>query len=90
MALPPRCDGASLPGPSCPCYGPPPGTGGHPILLRDAIHTLKLDRRLATRRGWIEETELTRALADLPDVKAKAAEPAAPPAAAADEPPANS
>jgi hypothetical protein len=55
-------------------------------LLRDAIHTLKLDRRLATRRGWIEQTELTRALAELPDVKDKAAEPAPPPAPPADAP----
>jgi hypothetical protein len=55
-------------------------------LLRDAIHALKLDRRLATRRGWVEATELTRALAELPDVKGKAAEPAPPSPAPAGEP----
>jgi len=47
---------------------------------------LKLDRRLATRRGWIEASELTRALAELPDVKDKAAEPAPPPASPGDAP----
>jgi hypothetical protein len=59
-------------------------------LLKDAIRTLKLDRRLVNRRGWIEEGELTRALAELPDVKGKAAEPAPPPAPSGAEPPADS
>jgi hypothetical protein len=45
-------------------------------VLKDAIHALKLDRRLATRRGWIQDQELTQALGKLPDVKDKAAEPA--------------
>jgi hypothetical protein len=45
-------------------------------VLKDAIRSLKLDRRLATRRGWIQEQELTHALGQLPDVKDKAAEPA--------------
>lgn len=44
-------------------------------MLKDAIQKLKLDRRLATRRGWLQPNELTLALADLPDVKDKAAEP---------------
>lgn len=49
-------------------------------MLGEAIQALKLDRRLASRRGWVEESELARALSDLPDVKSKAAEPAPPPA----------
>jgi hypothetical protein len=49
-------------------------------MLQDAIRSLKLDRRLRNRRGWVSEDELTRSLADLPDVKDKAAEPAPPPA----------
>jgi hypothetical protein len=53
-------------------------------MLGDAIRTLKLDRRLASRRGWIEEQELQRSLAELPDVKEKAAEPPPPPAPAQD------
>lgn len=55
-------------------------------MLRDAIQGLKLDRRLASRRGWIEEDELARALAELPDVAAKAAE-VAPPESASEESP---
>jgi hypothetical protein len=51
---------------------------------------MKLDRRLASRRGWIEEAELGRALAELPDVAAKAAEPAPLPATSAGESPAGS
>ena len=45
-------------------------------MLKDAIRSLKLDRRLATRRGWIQDQELAHALGQLPDVKDKAAEPA--------------
>lgn len=56
-------------------------------MLKDAIRSLKLDRRLATRRGWIQEQELTHALGQLPDVKDKAAEPA--PAQAPAEDPQN-
>jgi hypothetical protein len=44
-------------------------------MLGDAIRALKLDRRLASRRGWIAEAELVRLLLELPDVKEKAAEP---------------
>jgi hypothetical protein len=44
-------------------------------MLGDAIRTMKLDRRLASRRGWISEADLARALNELPDVKGKAAEP---------------
>jgi hypothetical protein len=50
-------------------------------MLQDAIRSLKLDRRLRNRRGWVSEEELARSLADLPDVKDKAAEPAPPPPA---------
>ena len=54
-------------------FGPP---GSEVFVLKDAIRSLKLDRRLATRRGWIQEQELSHALGQLPDVKDKAAEPA--------------
>ena len=37
----------------------------------DATKQLRLDRRLAGRRGWIGEAELARALDALPDVSAK-------------------
>ncbi len=47
-------------------------------MLGDAIRALKLDRRLASRRGWISEADLARSLLDLPDVKGKAAEPPPP------------
>ena len=49
-------------------------------MLQDSIRSLKLDRRLRHRRGWIAEDELDRSLAELPDVKGKAADPAPPPA----------
>jgi hypothetical protein len=39
---------------------------------RDAMHKLRLDRRLVQRRGWIAEGELERELGSLPDVAAKA------------------
>jgi hypothetical protein len=54
-------------------------------VLKDAIRSLKLDRRLATRRGWIQDQELSTALGQLPDVKDKAAEPA-PAQPASDDP----
>lgn len=53
-------------------------------MLQDAIHSLKLDRRLRHRRGWIDDAELDRSLAELPDVKGKAADPAPPAAPPAD------
>jgi hypothetical protein len=53
-------------------------------MLQDSIRSLKLDRRLRNRRGWVSEEELSRALEQLPDVKDKAAEAAPAPAA---EPP---
>jgi hypothetical protein len=53
-------------------------------MLQDAIRVLKLDRRLVHRRGWIGAKELAEALAELPDVEAKAAEPPPP----LEEPPA--
>jgi hypothetical protein len=56
-------------------------------MLGDAIRTMKLDRRLASRRGWIGEADLARALNELPDVKEKAAEPAPPPEPAPEPPP---
>jgi hypothetical protein len=49
-------------------------------MLGNAIRALKLDRRLVTRRRWIDPAELDRALAELPDVAEKAAEPVPPPA----------
>jgi hypothetical protein len=52
-------------------------------MLQDSIRSLKLDRRLRNRRGWVSEEELGRALEQLPDVKEKAAEPAPPPVAEA-------
>jgi hypothetical protein len=55
-------------------------------MLGDALRNLKLDRRLANRRGWVAPEELAAALAALPDVTDKKADPP-PPAAAAGEPP---
>jgi hypothetical protein len=40
-------------------------------MLKDAIQNLRLDRRLAHRRGWVDPEERERALAALPDVAAK-------------------
>jgi hypothetical protein len=37
----------------------------------DAIQLLRLDRRMAGRRGWIGDEELARQLEGLPDVAAK-------------------
>jgi len=47
-------------------------------MLDDALRKLRLDRRLAERRGWITKAELERALAELPDVEDKAAPPETP------------
>ena len=55
-------------------------------MLGDALRDLKLDRRLASRRGWVTPEELAAGLAALPDVSHKKAEPP-PAAAAAGEPP---
>ena len=37
----------------------------------DATRQLRLDRRMAGRRGWIADDELVRELERLPDVAAK-------------------
>jgi len=47
-------------------------------MLDEALRELRLDSRLADRRGWIDRKELARALAELPDVSAKAAPPELP------------
>ena len=39
--------------------------------MSDSARNLRLDRRLARRRGWIAPEELDRVLAELPDVSAK-------------------
>jgi hypothetical protein len=49
-------------------------------MLSEALQHLRLDRRLVHRRGWLAQEELERALAALPDVSDKRAEP--PPAPA--------
>lgn len=54
-------------------------------MLGDALRNLKLDRRLAHRRGWVAPEELAAGLAALPDVTDKKADP--PPPATAGEPP---
>ncbi len=41
------------------------------IIVRDGKAQLRLDRRLALRRGWIAEKELEKELAGLPDVAEK-------------------
>jgi len=51
-------------------------------MLSDALRHLRLDRRLAHRRGWVSEEELQKAVAALPDVSDKKAEPPSPPASA--------
>jgi hypothetical protein len=53
-------------------------------MLGDALRDLKLDRRLAHRRGWVTAEELAKGLAGLPDVSDKKAEP--PPPAPVGEP----
>ena len=40
--------------------------------MRDGTAQLRLDRRLARRRGWITQDELEKELAALPDVADKA------------------
>ena len=42
-------------------------------MLGDAIRNLRLDRRLAKRRGWIEQKDLDDALEALPDTSANIA-----------------
>lgn len=42
-------------------------------MIEPALRKLRLDRRLLDRRGWIDQTELARELAALPDVAAKIA-----------------
>jgi len=39
--------------------------------LPDSMKTLRLDKRLIHRRGWIDPEQLERELAALPDVAAK-------------------
>lgn len=41
-------------------------------MLRDGKAKFRLDRRLATRRGWISEEDLAKELDALPDVAEKA------------------
>ncbi len=40
---------------------------------RDTLNKLRLDKRLALRRGWIEQGDLDRELEQLPDVSSKIA-----------------
>ena len=60
-------------------------------MLKDAIASLKLDRRLAHRRGWIDPAESAAALEGLPDVAEKGMRgedvDAPEPGAATDQPP---
>ena len=39
--------------------------------MSDSARNLRLDRRLARRRGWIAPEELERELSELPDVAGK-------------------
>lgn len=55
-------------------------------MLGDALRNLKLDRRLASRRGWVAPEELAAALAALPDVTDKKADPPPVPATAGEPP----
>ena len=41
-------------------------------MRESAKKQLRLDRRLAGRRGWIPQREIDREIASLPDVAAKA------------------
>lgn len=58
----------------------------------ESTSKLRLDRRMARRRGWIDKTELARELDSLPDISSKVAggddpeTPAAPEPAAAPSP----
>jgi len=42
-------------------------------MIEPALRKLRLDSRLAGRRGWIDKKELEQALTALPDVSAKIA-----------------
>lgn len=42
-------------------------------MIEPALRKLRLDSRLAGRRGWIDEKERQQELAALPDVSAKIA-----------------
>ncbi len=44
-------------------------------MIHDHTRSLKLDRRLLRRRGWVDPEELEKELADLPDVSHKAKSP---------------
>lgn len=44
-------------------------------MNRETMSALRLDRRLLTRRDWVDEGELTSALEALPDVSHKIAPP---------------
>jgi hypothetical protein len=61
-------------------------------MNQDTLDKLRLDRRLALRRGWISQEDLDRALEALPDVADKIAPaeaeeaPAEEPATAEDRP----
>jgi len=52
----------------------------------DFMKSLRLDRRLLRRRGWIPQQELDEALAELPDASHKIAPTEEAPARAAGEP----
>ncbi len=41
-------------------------------MIHDFSRSLKFDRRLLRRRGWVDPEELEKELADLPDVSDKA------------------
>lgn len=41
-------------------------------MIHDSTRSLKFDRRLLRRRGWVDPEELEKELADLPDVSDKA------------------
>lgn len=44
-------------------------------MVHKSLSSLRLDRRLLYRRGWISDEERARALAELPDVSDKIAPP---------------
>lgn len=44
-------------------------------MIHDYTRSLKFDRRLLRRRGWLDSEELEKELADLPDVSDKAQSP---------------
>ena len=53
---------------------------------QESMSKLRLDKRLATRRGWLSEGELAEELANLPDASHKIADTADDPAEEAGEP----